>query len=182
MNLAYAWHQTGCSLRGFPSCVFVDLRPDFQRGSQPAFQALGRQAASLASHRPRNQKDSMETSLLWTSQTNWLISRYACDRSWDSWMQYFWHSQMWNLLPVCTEMAGTRKGLLPTAEGKCWLHLILEQIFWFLCTFFPVSSKKSRSWTGWSQTGLCGGQHNTPIFVTPHGQTSCLMEGGGWQH
>lgn len=33
MNLAYACHQTGCSLWGFPSCIFADSRPDFQRGS-----------------------------------------------------------------------------------------------------------------------------------------------------
>lgn len=184
MSLAYAWHQTGCSLRGFPSCIFADSRPAFQRGSQPAFQALGCQTASLASHRSGNQNDWTGTNLLWTSHTNWLIPLSADMpvTEAESWMQYFWHSQMWILVPVCTEMAGAKKGLLQTSEGKCWLHLIVEQIFWLLCALLPVSSKKSKSLADWSQMGLCGEQHNTPICVTPHGQTSCSLGSREQQH
>lgn len=78
------------------------------------------------------------------------LSRYACDRSCDSWVKYFWHTQMWILVPVCTELAGASRGLLWTSEEKRWLHLVLKQIFRLLCTLLPVSSKKSKSLIVWS--------------------------------
>lgn len=197
MNLAHAWDQTGCSLPGwFLNCIFADSRPDFQRSSRPAFQALRCQVASQASHRSRNRNDWMGTKLLQTSQTNWLIPRLAD-------------------IPV-TEVETPKAVLLTHSnmnfsaclyrDGRCKkgppLELLKKRVVCnscssrFLYSSAPSSlwaAKRAKVWQAAPESGLCGKQHEFqnralwtatryPHLCDNHGQTSRSLGSRGWWH
>lgn len=181
MNLAYAWHQTGCSLQGFPSCIFADLRPDFQRGSQPALQAFSCQAASLASHRSRNQNDSMGTNL--TKIPAWLADQQICP--WQKLRQ---------LNTVLLTQSDVNFSTCLRRDGRCkegpapnfWRQVLASSHSWadFLIALHPLPCEQQKEQKSGRliPMGALWRATNHPIFVTAHAQTSCLLGSRGWQH